>query len=1083
MRKPVSVLFTFILVHFCFSLNAAGNSPVALSDTSKENRTFAMVMGISTYKYIRPLTYADSDAELFRDFLKSGGGGNVPDSNIYFLKNEDVKAANFFVKGMSWLRNRALKAGDRLYIYLAGHGDAISQDEFFYLTYDCNPAGDKNNYLITGTIQLYNLKVKIAEHSRKGVEVIFIMDACRTNELPGGGEGQEMLTAAISEKQAGEIIMLATGAGQESLEDAAIGTGHGLFTYYLVDGLVGMADDKENPDNLVTMEELQNYVTLTVPNIAQERYKKKQNPFLCCEENKKKIISKVDTSFLRKWILAKQLRGQLRGNEFDAITRNVKTRGIYDVADTSVLDLYNYFNKALKEFNLTGNGNSAESYFQKLNTLAPTSSYTHDAKLDLATEFINFAQSKINLYLEGRDVTSIQRIRSQLDADEKSDEISNSLDRMEKVARQDFSEVAKMLEKAIEYGEIDDEGFRRRLMAKNFFFKAHGYYDKGGSTEGLRQAIRDAMDAYRADPTAAYILNTLSSLELENNKPDSAIYFARKAIAHAPLWRYPYFNIANAYSRKNNSDSALVYFKKALAVDASRADAYVDLGFFYFQQRQLDSAAAYYRKALILDPQNVSANNNMGWLLRESRQFEESISFFKKSLQADPKFFNAYNGISRVFTDLRMYDSARTYYQKAMESYPDKLITNNYMGQFFQEINQVDSARSYFIQAAVYDPNYDAPFINLGKLYAGTKQYDSARYFYRKAIELNGKNFRGYNQLGMMFSDMKQFDSAYYYYRKGLEVNPDNTVVLNNFGLSFYAQELFDSAVRYFRKVISISPQNPYAMNNLGLIFFKIKKLDSAAHYYSKALDLKKDLVSAAYNMGLLLSQLKDYEGAKSYFRKIMLEHPENMDALSSLEFVLKQNNEYDSAIYYYKKTLEKGIRGTILYNGLGRLYFDTEKFDSAARWYNKAIEYNPGNAIGFNNLGAVYTNLLQYDSAVLIYKKALELQPGYFNAQFRLGLVYHNMSYFDSAAVHLEKAVSISPKNNVAYYYLACSYAMNNKSEEALKAIRLALENGYSNYEFLTIEADLQSIRKLPEFTNLLKKYFPKKFDPKDQQ
>jgi hypothetical protein len=30
------------------------------------------------------------------------------------------------------------------------------------------------------------------------------MDACRTNELPGGGEGQQQLQAAISEKQAGK---------------------------------------------------------------------------------------------------------------------------------------------------------------------------------------------------------------------------------------------------------------------------------------------------------------------------------------------------------------------------------------------------------------------------------------------------------------------------------------------------------------------------------------------------------------------------------------------------------------------------------------------------------------------------------------------------------------------------------------------------------------------------------------------------------------------------------------------------------------------------------------------------------------
>src|SRR5688572_1840965 len=356
-RALLAILLT--ILSFCLIENDVAGQVAQTSQDTSGHRTYAMIMGISSYKFIRPLSFADSDAELFRDFLKSGSGGKLADSNIYFLKNEEAKAANFLVKGMSWLRNRNLKAGDRLYIYLAGHGDAINQDEFFYLTYDCNPAGDKNNYLITGTIQLYNLKVRIAEASRKGVEVIFIMDACRTNELPGGGEGQQQLQAAISEKQAGEIIMLATGAGQESLEDPLIGTGHGLFTYYLVDGLSGLADTEGAHDNLVTLAELEKYIASTVPNYAQEKYKRKQNPFLCCDESKMKVISKVDTTFLKKWILTKKLSGQTQSGRGGgtAIGRSLKTRGVYDVADTTILDLYNSFNRALRDFNLSGNGN------------------------------------------------------------------------------------------------------------------------------------------------------------------------------------------------------------------------------------------------------------------------------------------------------------------------------------------------------------------------------------------------------------------------------------------------------------------------------------------------------------------------------------------------------------------------------------------------------------------------------------------------------------------------------------------------------------------------------------------------------
>ena len=1105
MSRALSAFIAAIFLSSLIQTDAAGQLSQPSQDTSV-HRSFAMIMGISSYKFIRPLSFADSDAELFRDFLKSPGGGKLPDSNIYFLKNEEAKAANFLVKGMSWLRNRNLRSGDRLYIYLAGHGDAINQDEFFYLTYDCNPAGDKNNYLITGTIQLYNLKVRIAEASRKGVEVIFIMDACRTNELPGGGEGQQQLQAAISEKQAGEIIMLATGAGQESLEDPMIGTGHGLFTYYLVDGLSGLADTEGSRDNLVTLAELEKYIDATVPTYAQEKYKRKQNPFLCCAENKMKVIAKVDTGFLRKWILTKKLSGHTQSWDGSPIGRSVKTRGIYDVtqmqsgggtsigrglktfgvyavADTSIVDLYNSFNRALKDFNFTGNGNSAEGLYRQLYQIAPTSNYTIDARISLATEYINFAQSKINLYLEGRDVSSIQRIRSQLDADDKSDEITNSLDRMEKVARQDFSEVGNMLERAIEYAEVDEEGFRRKLLAKRFFFKAQGYFDKGSSTTGLRLAIQDAMQAFRADPTAAYILNTLASLHLDNNKPDSAIYFGRLAVAQAPHWRYPYMNIANAFTKKNKPDSALVYFRKALAVDDSRADAYVDLGYFYFQQRKLDSAKVYYEKALRLDPSNVSANNNMGWLLRESRQFDQALVYFRKSLAYDPTFFNAYNGISRVFTDMRMFDSARAYYQKALKNYPDKLITSNYMGQFYQELNQVDSARAYYVQAAVYDPNYDAPFINLGRLYTQTKQYDSATHYYRKALDLNSKNFRGYNQLGLMFTEMKNYDSAFYYYKKGLEINPDNNIVLNNMGLAYYNANRLDSAAAYFQRVMNVNPDNPYAANNLGLVFHEMKKFDSAMYYYSKALELKKDLPSAQGNIGRLLYDKKDYEGAKYYLRNLLETHPENMQALINLEQVFKQMDQFDSAVYYYTRSLQKGIINSAMYNNLGRLYFTSEQFDEAARWYNKAIQHDPRNPVSYYNLGSVFANLRHSDSAVSMYKKAISLDQNYFTANLNLGVAFHDLAQYDSAIVYIRKAILINPRENLPYYYLAQSFARNNKPEDALRYLEQALQRGYNLYEYIILETDLDSIRKYAAYKAMMKKYFPTKYKEEDDQ
>src|SRR5687768_15848336 len=421
---------------------ASGQAPLKMRDSTITGpQSFAMILGISDYKFVRPLTYADKDAELFRDFLRSPAGGRVKEENIYSLLNEKATNSNFWVKGFQWLKAKNLRRGDKLFIYLSGHGDAIDENQFFFLGYDCNPGGDKNNYLVGGAIQLFNLKLKIAGETAKGVDVFFIMDACRSNELPGGIQGRESLSNAITEKKAGEIIMLASSAGQESLEDASIGTGNGLFTYYLVNGLSGMADSAVIADHKVSFREIQQYVNKNVPVVAQERFKRVQEPFFCCNEKSDNIISRVDTVYLRNWL--KTRKGP--GNSF---TGTHKSNQRYSPADTTLIETYNRFNNAVSNNNITGRS-SAEDYYRQLETKFPGNPYTLDAKTTLAVEYINFAQNKMNQYLGCGDAIS-------------------------KKQKNDFYEAGNRLEKAIAIIRDDEPEFSRSYLSRMYFLKASG---------------------------------------------------------------------------------------------------------------------------------------------------------------------------------------------------------------------------------------------------------------------------------------------------------------------------------------------------------------------------------------------------------------------------------------------------------------------------------------------------------------------------------------------------------------------------------------------------------------------------------
>jgi uncharacterized caspase-like protein len=121
-----------------------------------------VIIGVSEYKYLHPLKYADRDAYLIMDFLQSKSGGSLKDENILLLVNDQARTdAAFRIE--DWLRRKKFQKGDRVYFYFAGHGDAISPKRYFFLLNDCNPQNDKNNYLTGGTLRMYDVKASIED--------------------------------------------------------------------------------------------------------------------------------------------------------------------------------------------------------------------------------------------------------------------------------------------------------------------------------------------------------------------------------------------------------------------------------------------------------------------------------------------------------------------------------------------------------------------------------------------------------------------------------------------------------------------------------------------------------------------------------------------------------------------------------------------------------------------------------------------------------------------------------------------------------------------------------------------------------
>jgi len=70
------------------------------------------------------------------------------------------------------------------------------------------------------------------------------------------------------------------------------------------------------------------------------------------------------------------------------------------------------------------------------------------------------------------------------------------------------------------------------------------------------------------------------------------------------------------------------------------------------------------------------------------------------------------------------------------------------------------------------------------------------------------------------------------------------------------------------------------------------------------------------------------------------------------------------------------------------------------------------------------------------------------------------------------ERWVSLRPADPLAYYNLACSYAVLKQSDQAIRTLRKAVEHGYRDFRHIREDRDFDSIRKDPRFRALLREF-----------
>lgn len=229
-------------------------------------RSYALVIGIGEYRNLagsQQLRYAVRDAQAVYSILISPEGGNFRAENVRRLIGPEATLANVKKHLEEWLPSLAT-ADDRVLVYFAGHGFVVKGVPYL-APYDFDVKNvSATAYPMADLGRTFGSRIKAKWK-------VLLTDSCHSGAIAPDAEVQA-INKSLLDLSSSLFSLTASRDRERSFESEDWGGGHGIFTYYVVRGMGGAAD--ENRDGIVTADELAEYVRSNVREATGGR----QNP-------------------------------------------------------------------------------------------------------------------------------------------------------------------------------------------------------------------------------------------------------------------------------------------------------------------------------------------------------------------------------------------------------------------------------------------------------------------------------------------------------------------------------------------------------------------------------------------------------------------------------------------------------------------------------------------------------------------------------------------------------------------------------------------------------------------------------------
>lgn len=495
------------------------------------------------------------------------------------------------------------------------------------------------------------------------------------------------------------------------------------------------------------------------------------------------------------------------------------------------------------------------------------------------------------------------------------------------------------------------------------------------------------------------------------------------------------------------------------------------------EKGDVKKAMEYLRKQLDIDPEHMDSYLMMMGLYRNEKEYGSALQVANKALKINPKKSNVSDGLlywwrSVIYEEMGYNTKAAADMEKAVKvtkkgrdrSWRDIMIAYAQMKYDSTDYAGADAVYKILLKD---DETDQLAMVGMARNCLGRKDAAGAVDILEKCKAYDSEYSEIYRYLMQAYKEMREENKAVDAAVKYLEYAEDSIDevwdILNN---------NYPYAVAKIKEMSRQSSGYGSAWN------YFLAKLHEEAHKYEQAVKAYSILIEEyGYDAELMMDRSNCYsslghsELAIQDMNEVISKEKENLYFYDARACHYRYAGMYEDAIEDFSKVIELYPTSGYGYYNRGWCYELSGNDEEAMKNYNEGLEIDKTYPYLFLMRGELRLKQGNQDGAKEDFEMVVKLDTSVTDGSCR-HYALHFLGKDDEAKEWMDKLIAEDPDDSGNYYDMACLYSRMGKLDEAVDALRTAFEKGYRRFPHIENDDDLDPIRSLPSFIELMEEY-----------